>query len=158
MARLFASKAGSDFFHSLKHIPVADLCLLNMDSFLFTHEEETQVAHDSRHNGIIRQLAVFFHVIAHNGHNLVAVHHSALLIHCHQSVSVAVKGKADIRFLVDYPCHQLFHMGRAAVGVNVGSVGHVMDGNYVAAKLSERFHGCIVSSPLRTVHNDFQLR
>ena len=95
-------------------------------------------------------------MIADHCHDLIAVHNGAVFIHRQKPVGVSVKGQAHIGFLINHSGLKLFHMCGTAVGIDVGPVRHIMDGNHIRSQFSQRFYRCIEGSSLRTVHHDFQ--
>ena len=156
MSRLFATQTRPNFLHSFKNISVSDLGLLHLNSVLLRHQKESQIAHYSRNNGVICKLAVFFHMVTDNRHNLIAIHHITQFIHCKKSVRITVKGKTNICLFINNPCLQLLHMRRATVRINIGAIRHIMNGYNICTKFPDCFYGSIVRSSLRTVNHDLE--
>ena len=80
------------------------------------------------------------HMVAHDSHALISVHDSAVLVHCQQSVRIPVECQTYMSLFVYYSGLKLLHMGRAAVGIDIGAVRIVVDGHNACPQLLQRLH------------------
>ena len=122
MAGLLAADAVPVLHHVFIDILVADLGLLILDADLVQSLVQAEVAHNSRYNFIVEQLASLLHEEAININDMVAGDHIALLIHAKTSVRVTVKGKTNIQTVVYYKLLQVLYMSRSAVCIDVVAI------------------------------------
>ena len=99
------------------------------------HQEKSQIAHNGYYNGILLQSTFFFHKVADDSHNLVAVHDFTIFVHRQQSVRITVKCQTHLGFFYEDTALQLFHMGGTAVGIDIGAVRIVMDSYHLCSQL-----------------------
>ena len=154
MAGLLAAQTRTDLSHAFQHIAVAHFCLLDLDTVFLSHQEKTQITHDRRNNGVTLKLPLSFHMIAHDGHDLVTIHDISQLIHRQQPVSVSVKSQTQLCLLIDHPCLQLLHMCGTTVCIDVRAVGIVVDRHDLSAQLLHSLHRGIECCTLCTVKHD----
>ena len=78
-------------------------------------------------------------VQVHTAHvqDLVAVDHTAVLIHCQAAVGIAVVGKAHVQALLHHVALQALHMRGATVHIDVKSVGRGVDHAHVGTQRVE---------------------
>ena len=126
MSRLLAADVVAALLHLFQNISVADLgggC--NYAVFL-SELEKAQVGHYCDHAAIALQCALFLHELREDSQQLIAVDEFAVLVNCQASVCVTVKGKSHIALVLDHCLFEPVHMCRAAVLVDIGSIGLII--------------------------------
>ena len=88
---------------------------------------KADVAHNRCHKAVAPQVARFMHGPGNQRHDLVAVYLVALLVHRQAAVCIAVEGNAHIIAALAHPSAQLLQMSGAAVYIDIGAVGPVID-------------------------------
>ena len=128
VARLLAADAAARLAHVLPHVAVTHLGLRVLDARLVESLVQAQVAHDGGGDLVGHEMALGLHVAGADVHDLVAVHHLAVLVHRKAAVGVAVVGKAAVQALGAHELLQGLDVRGAHAGVDVGAVGVAADG------------------------------
>ena len=99
--------------------------------------DQAKVAGNRRHHGTARESPVLVQVHAAHVQDLVAVDHTAALVHGQAAIGIAVVGKAHVQALLHHVALQALHMRGAAVHVDVKSVGRGVDHAHIGAQRVE---------------------
>ena len=84
--------------------------------------EEAQICHHSHYGSILFQLALLLQCVGTDSNDLIAVHQFAVLVHRQTTVCITVKCQTQIALVGLYIFHQVFHVGGAAVLIDIGAV------------------------------------
>ena len=123
MAGLFAPQHVALQLHFLQHIAVPHFSGGKLQAVLFTEAGKPHVREHGAHNGAAAQLAAAGKVQPADGHDKIAVHNFACLVHKQAAVCIAVEGHARRNIAVlFYIGLKGLHVGRAAVCVDVYAV------------------------------------
>ena len=93
-------------------------------------------------------------MVTDDRHNLVTINHVTKLIYCKKPIGISVKSQTNLCLFIYNTCHQLFHMGRATVSIDVRSIRHIMNRYYITAQFLQCLYGSVIRSSLRTVYHD----
>ena len=124
--------------HLLEHVAVADLRAQQLQPRIAKLPLQAQVGHDGRHDRITLELAARLQPQSDQRHQLVAVDQLPLLVDNDQAVRVTVERQADIRAARDNRFLHQPRMGRAAVVVDVETVGRDAERDHLGAELPQR--------------------
>ena len=88
---------------------------------------ETNVAHNRCHKAVAPQVARLMHRPGNQRHDLIAVYLIALFVYGQAAIGIAVEGNAYVIAALVHPSAQLRQMGRAAVHIDIGAIGPIID-------------------------------
>ena len=117
---------------------------------------QAEIGHDGGNDAAAGQLAAVIPGFGDDAHDLVAIHHRAVLVHDHDAVGVAVKRDADIGAHFMNLFRQAHGMGRAAFGVDVEAIGLVVDGDDFRTQFPQRGGRHLVTGAIGAVDHDAQ--
>ena len=137
MACLLAAQAVAALAHLGIHVAVAHAAGHGAQAGKLQRLDQTKVAGDCRHHGTARKATVLVQVHAAHVQNLVAVDHTAALIHGQAAVGIAVVGKTHVQALLHHMALQALHMRGAAVDVNVKTIGRSVNHAHVGTQRVE---------------------
>jgi len=133
--RTVRREVGVDLDHLVQHILVAHLGPDEHQTHLSKGELEPEIAHGRRHDIPGPEPALFFHEAGEEEEGVVPVQQPAPFVHPERPVRVAVIGDAHVGLHLEHPVGEILRIKRSAAGVDVLSVGRVVDGNDMKAQL-----------------------
>ena len=137
MARLLAAQAVAALAHLGIHMTVAHAAGHGTQAGKLQRLDQAKVAGDRRHHGTARKATVLVQIHAAHVQDLVAVDHTAALIHGQAAVGIAVVGKAHVQALLHHVALQALHMRGAAVHIDVKAIGRGVDHAHVSTQRVE---------------------
>ena len=123
MAALLSAKIIPFQLHFFQHIAVAHFRGFKMQAIFVTKTCETHIGHNGTHNGVFRQLAARLHIRSANCHHEVSIHQLALVVYREAAVCIPIKCNPCIQMVLFDKAHQIFHMCRTAVVIDIHTVG-----------------------------------
>ncbi|SIK81969.1 Uncharacterised protein [Mycobacteroides abscessus subsp. abscessus] len=156
VTRLLATEVKPVSVHRFKNVAVTHRSAFQLNALLFQVQLKTQRAHHCSNQGIVFEATCILHRNSENGHNFVAVHHVALLIHCQAAIGIAVMGNTHISTVFYHGSLELFGVSRAHAVVDIRAIWLGRQNNNLRpqrAKRVGRNTGCCTVS---TVKNNSQ--
>ena len=108
------------------------------------------------HHAAAGQPAVALPLVGDHGHELVAVDQPALLAGKHDTVGVAVERDAEIGAVHDDAFLQKLRMGRAAIAIDVESVGPNGERDHLGAQFPQHRRRDLVGSAIGAIDDDLE--
>ena len=127
MSRLLAAEDISVCTHILRNVFIADCGLLIADAKLVKSLIQAHIAHNGRDDLLLAEYSAVAHIFAADIKNMVAGYDVTLFVHRKTAVGVTVKREADIELIIEHEFLHLLNVRRAAVDVNIDTVGIIGD-------------------------------
>ena len=156
MAGLFAAQIVAVLAHMFEHIAVAHGGAGHFEADGGEVAFEAKVGHDRGHDARPGQAAVLFPALGHHGHELVAVHQMAALVHQQHPVRVAIKGDADVRPHLPHLGGERLRGGGAHVLIDVEAIGLHADGEDLRAQFPQGRRRYFVGRAIGAIDDDAQ--
>ena len=119
MAALLATDTAAILSHVLVDILITNSGLGVANALFIECLVQTKVGHNGSNNSVGQQFTTLFHVAAVDIQDMVAGDHIALLVHTQATVSIAVKGKADVQPVLYHELLQALNMRRTCIVVDI---------------------------------------
>ena len=131
------------FFHVFVNIFVADsgLCVFNAD--LVKCLVKSEIRHYCCNNCIVFQFSLLHEIFTTYIHNAVSVYNISILINSDTTVCISIKCQTQLTAMCWHVCHQLFHVGRTTVVIDIRAVWLCTQHTNLCTQCGEeRFCGC----------------
>ena len=116
---------------------------------------QTQVAHRGDDQPPAQGVA-FEEVAREEDHEVIAVANPSSGVHGDEAIGVAVEGEAEVGVQLQYVRHEVFDVGRAAVLVDVATVGLVVESRDACAGRFKDFVRDVTGRAVGAVEHDVQ--
>ena len=153
---LLAAKREPVRIHRLKDVAVTDLGLVDVNVVLTHRQDEAEVAHDRRDDGVGGQAMVLLQSQGEDGDDVVAVDDVAIVVDGQAAVGIAVEGQAHIGPDLDNLGLQLLRVSGTAALVDIEAVRLVVDRDDLRTLGLEGGRGGVVGGTVGGVEDDLQ--
>ena len=133
---------------------VADFCAEHLAAARFERLVEAEVTHDSGDQRVSLQATSLEVVDGGDGHDLVAIDEVSIFITEQDAVGVTIVRDANLGSAFADEFLDLLGVGAAAVGVDVGAVGVVVDDDKVGAEFAQDAGAGLVGRAVAAIERD----